>query len=130
MRLIRHSARLIVVKLPPNAAVPAWAEGGEFSSITRTPAELSIVCDLRSIPPGLPRPEPWIRLEVEGPLSFSLVGVLAALTVPLAEAGVSVFPIATHDTDHLLIRAREEQHAREALTDAGNEIVTADELRL
>ncbi len=68
-------------------------------------------------------------LEVEGPLSFSLVGVLAALTVPLAEARVSVFTIATHDTDHLLIRAREEQHSVHALTDAGHEIVTTDELR-
>lgn len=70
-----------------------------------------------------------MRLEVDGPLPFSLVGVLAALTVPLAEAGVSVFPIATHDTDHLLIHAREEQHAVDALTGAGHEIVTADELR-
>jgi hypothetical protein len=126
MRLIRHSARLTVVKLPPNAAVPAWAEGGDFSSITRTPAELSIVCDIRSIPPDLPRPEPWIWLEVEGPLSFSLVGVLAALTVPLAEAGVSVFPIATHDTDHLLVRVRQESQAVEALTDAGHVIVNAE----
>ncbi len=124
MRLIRHSTQLIVVKLPPNTVVPTWAEGGDFSSITRTPAELSIVCDIRSIPLDLPRPEPWIRLEVEGPLSFALIGVLAALTVPLAKAGVSVFPIATHDTDHLLIRTRDEQPAHDALIAAGHEIVT------
>lgn len=130
MRLIEHSARLAVVKLPPNAAVPPWAGDGEFVSITRTPAELSIVCEMRLIPPGLPRREPWMWLEVEGPLSFSLVGVLAALTVPLAEAGVGVFSIATHDTDHLLVRAREGQHAWDALTDAGHVIVNADDLRL
>ena len=129
MRLIRHSTRLAIVKLPPDSAVPPWAQLGAFSSVTRTPTELSIVCDIRSIPADLPRPEPWIRLEVEGPLSFSLVGVLAALAVPLSEAGVSVFPIGTHDTDHLLIRSREEQHARDALTDGGHEIVTTDELR-
>ena len=130
MRLIRHSARLAVVKLLPDASVPPWAQRSEFSSITRTPAELSIVCEIRLVPSDLARPEAWIRLEVDGPLPFSLVGVLAALTVPLAEAGVSVFPIATHDTDHLLIRAREEQHAVDALTDAGHEIVTAEELPL
>lgn len=129
MRLIRHSATLTIVKLPPNAAIPSWAQGGEFLSITRTPAELSIVCEIGLVPTELPPPEPWIRLEVEGPLSFSLVGVLAALSVPLAEAGVSVFPIATHDTDHLLIRAREEHQALDALTDTGHEIVTTDELR-
>ena len=130
MRLIRHSAQLTVVKLPPDATVPTWAQQGEFSSITRTPAELSVVCDIGLIPPDLARPESWTWLEVEGPLPFSLVGVLAALTVPLGEAGVSVFPIATHDTDHLLIRAHQEQHAVDALTDAGHEIVNAEELPL
>ena len=130
MRLIRHSTTLTIVKLPSNSTVPPWAQLGEFSSITRTPAELSIVCEIRSLPPDMARPKPWVWFEVEGPLSFSLVGVLAALTVPLAEAGVSVFAIATYDTDHLLIRKREEQQAREALTDAGHEIVTAEELRL
>lgn len=130
MRLIKHSAQLAVVKLPPGTTVPPWVEGGDFLSITRTPEELSIVCESRLVPHDLARPEPWIRLEVEGPLSFSVVGVLAALTVPLAEAEVSVFPIATYDTDHLLIRVCEEQHARDALTDAGNEIVNAHDLRL
>ena len=129
MRLIRHSARLAVVQLPPDASIPPWAQRSEFSSITRTPAELSIVCEIRLVPSDLPRPEPWIWLEVEGPLSFSLVGVLAALTVPLAEAGVSVFPVATYDTDHLLIRDREEQHAVDALTEAGHEIVAAESAR-
>jgi len=123
MRLIRHSTQLTIVKLPPDAAVPPWAQHGEFSSITRTPEELSIVCEIRLIPPAVPRPETWVWLEVEGPLSFSLVGVLAALTVPLAEAGVSVFAVGTHDTDHILIRSKEEQTAHRTLTDAGHEIV-------
>lgn len=129
MRLIQHSARLATVKLPPDSPVPAWAQRGRFSSITRTPEELSIVCEISLVPSDMARPETWVWFEVEGPLSFSLVGVLAALTVPLAEAGVSVFTIATFDTDHLLVRSREEQYAREALTDAGHEIVTAEELR-
>lgn len=130
MRIIRHSTRLATVRLPPDSPIPAWAQRGKFSSITRTPGELSIVCELRLLPPDMAHPETWVWFEVEGPLSFSLVGVLAALTVPLAQAGVSVFTIATFDTDHLLVRSGEEQHAREALTDAGHEVVTAEELRL
>lgn len=130
MRLIKHATRLAVVKLPPDSTVPSWGSAGEFSSITRTPAGLSIVCEARLVPPDPAPPEPWAWFEVEGPLPFSLVGVLAALTVPLAEAGVSVFPIATYDTDHVLVRARYEQQAREALIGAGHEIVSADELRL
>ena len=129
MRLIRHPALLTIINLPSDGAVPEWAGRGRFSSITRTPEELSIVCESRLVPPDVARSGTWVRLEVEGPLSFSLVGVLAGLTVPLAEAGVSVFPIATHDTDHLLIRHREEQHALDALTGAGHEIVTSDQPR-
>ena len=105
--------------------MPAWAEEGRFSSITRTPTELSIVCESRLVPTHITPTVDWMWLEVEGPLSFSLVGVLAELTAPLAEAGVSVFPIATHDTDHLLIQSQEEQIAREALTKAGHEIERA-----
>ena len=32
-----------VVRLPPDAAIPCWANQGTFCSITRTPYELSIV---------------------------------------------------------------------------------------
>jgi hypothetical protein len=120
---------LTIVKLPPDSAVPSWAQRGRFSSITRTREELSMVCEIRLLPPDVAHPETWVWFEVEGPLSFSLVGVLAALTVPLAEAGVSVFTIATFDTDHLLVRSREEQSALDALTEAGHEIVTEEELR-
>ena len=66
-----------------------------------------------------------VRLEVEGPLPHSLVGVLAQLVVPLADAGVSVFPIATYDTDHVLVRSDEVGRAREALSEAGHEVVEA-----
>ena len=68
----------------------------------------------------------WIWLEVEGPLPFSLVGVLAGLTVPLAEDGIGVFTIATHETDHLLIRADQEPAAQAALIGAGHVIDTSD----
>ena len=47
----------------------------------------------------------WRGLQVAGPLDFALTGVAAALTAPLAEAGVSVLPVATFDTDYLFVRA-------------------------
>ena len=126
MRLIRHYPELAIVKLPAGDAVPDWALLGCFSSTTRTPDELSVVCESRRVPAHVARSDGWVWLEVEGPLSLSLVGVLTALTGLLAEAGVSVFAIATHDTDHLLIRGREEQIALDALVDAGHVVVTAE----
>ena len=43
--------------------------------------------------------------SVAGQLDFSLVGVLASLVNPLAEAGIPVFVLSTFDTDYLLIKA-------------------------
>jgi hypothetical protein len=126
MRLIYDPTPLTIAKLPPDHPVPTWADGGRFSSTTRTPGELSIVCETHQVPAQVVHSGQWVRFEVEGPLPFSLVGVLSSLAAPLAEVGVSIFAIATHDTDHLLVRRREEPIARDALTDAGHVIVAAD----
>jgi hypothetical protein len=47
----------------------------------------------------------WRLLRVRGPIPFDVTGVAAAFTAPLAEAGISLFPIATWDTDYLLVKA-------------------------
>ncbi|MBU6243777.1 MAG: ACT domain-containing protein [Actinomycetales bacterium] len=90
--------------------------------MTRTAAEVSVVCALQDAPAGA-RTEPgWRALEVAGPLAFSLVGILASLTQPLAAAGVSVFAISTFDTDYVLIRAGALAAAIDALREAGHDV--------
>jgi len=59
---------------------------------------------------------------VEGPLDFGLTGVLAALTAPLAEAGVPVFVLSTWSTDFLLVPAELLPAAQEAFSAAGHEL--------
>jgi hypothetical protein len=110
-----------VATLPPDAAVPTWA-AGRFVSITRTPHELSIVCEQASVPSEMKIEGDWRALMVEGPLDFNLTGVLASLTAPLAAAGISIFVIATYDTDYVLVRARALSHAVGVLRDAGHTV--------
>jgi len=64
----------------------------------------------------------WRALEVEGPLPFELTGVLATLTAPLAEAGVSVFVLSTWATDVILFPEEKLEGALRALEDAGHAI--------
>jgi uncharacterized protein len=111
-----------VCRLPSDAPVPVWAVGGPFSSVTRTSDELSVVCAAAGVPPELAASRDWRALRVDGPLDLALVGVLAALAVPLAEAGVSIFPIATHDTDWILVPAAQLDRACDALARAGHEV--------
>jgi len=59
---------------------------------------------------------------VNSPLDFSLSGILASLTAPLAEAGVSIFAISTYDTDYLLLAEKDLDSAITALEDAGHTV--------
>ena len=80
------------------------AAKGEFLSVTRTADELSIVCEDALAPAGAKVERGWRAFKVMGPLDFSLTGIIASLTAPLAEAKISVFTVATFDTDYLLVK--------------------------
>jgi hypothetical protein len=109
----------------PAGAVPVWATNGAFVSITRTPAELSIVCDSGAVPAGVTTDGPWQGLAVRGPLDLTMTGVLAGLAAPLALAGVSLFAVSTYDTDYVLVPAAQMDRAIRALRDAGYTVMDA-----
>jgi len=108
--------------MPPTAAVPAWATSGAFSSVTRTPDELSLLCPLRSVPGDVAAVGPFRALGLSGPIPVETVGVMASLVGPLAAAEVSVLAVATHDTDWLLVRHEELERAIAALVAHGHRV--------
>lgn len=117
--------RLAVCRLAPDAALAPWMGEGALSSVTRTDAELSVVCDETRVPDGVTAEGGWRALRVRGPLAFDLTGILAALSAPLAEAGVPIFAVSTFDTDVLLVKAGRLADAAAALHAAGHEVVSA-----
>ena len=110
---------LAVVRLPPDAAVPYWANDGIFCSITRTPYELSIVTDFAAASAAERREGPWTAFMVHGPLDFALTGILSKISGALANAGVSIFAISTFDTDYVLVPSADAERARSALAASG-----------
>lgn len=121
LRIRIHEDRLAVCRLAPDAATPDWPRGA-FTSMTRTPGELSIVCDEAAVPDGVQAAPGWRLLSIEGPIPFEMTGVASALIAPLSAAGVSVFLIATFDTDYLLLRDQTFEQSLELLRDAGHEL--------
>ncbi len=114
--------RLAVARLPHDAPWPVPGPRG-FVSVTRTAGELSVVCAEDDVPEGAdPVERGWHALEVVGPLDFSMVGVMAALTRPLADVGVSVFVLSTFDTDYVLVHASAVETAVHALREAGHAV--------
>jgi hypothetical protein len=122
MRLELLRSVFAIVRLSPDAPVPAWVVSGEFLSVTRTPDELSLVCDERAVPLGHASKTGWRALKVEGPLDFSLIGVLASIAAPLAEAAVPIFVISTYDTDYVLVEVGHLARAITALRSAGHAV--------
>jgi len=109
-----------VSRLEPGAPVPAWAESGAVVSITRTPAELSIVCLEAAVPSHVRSQRGFRCLRVAGPLDFAETGILESLAVPLARAGISIFALSTYDTDYLLLPGDNLEGALSALSEAGH----------
>ena len=102
--------------------MPAWAWSAELCSVTRTIDELSVVCSEASVPADAPAERGWRALKVQGPLDFSLTGVLAALTAPLAAAAIPIFALSTYETDYILVHGRDLEQGSEALTKAGHTV--------
>jgi hypothetical protein len=111
-----------VCQLSPDSPIPAWTGGQDFLVMVRTIDELSVVCEDGVVPGGVIVERGWRALKVEGPLEFSLVGVLASLASTLADAGVSIFAISTYDTDYLLVKQDDLARAITALEGAGNAV--------
>ena len=96
------------------------------NSITRTAAELSIVCPAENIPKDIDLGLPWICLKLDGPFSFSQTGILLSFVEPLSENSVPIFAISTYDTDYVLVQEKCMGRAVDYLRKAGHELV-ADE---
>jgi hypothetical protein len=113
---------LAICRVDAQAEIPDWATPSPYFSITRTSDELSIVCSERLVPAGITCDRGWRVLKLEGPLDLALVGILATVAVPLAKAGVSIFTIATYDTDYVLVKQSQLDLAIATLSEEGHSI--------
>ncbi|HNB51263.1 MAG TPA: ACT domain-containing protein [Anaerolineales bacterium] len=117
--------RFAVCRLGRGEVVPDWARGESLLSFTRTAEELSIVCEEASVPETVTAERGWRGLKVQGPLVFSMIGVMAELSRILAAAQVSIFVLSTYDTDYILVKEEKLTQAVQALVHAGHQVMTS-----
>jgi uncharacterized protein len=117
------SGQYAIVRLAPDAPAPVWATRGDFTSITRTSDELSIVCPTENLPPNVHSPRRWICLKLEGPFPFSQTGVLLSFIEPLSSNEIPIFTISTYDTDYVLIQEECADSALDLLLRAGHQLL-------
>ena len=114
--------RLAICRLESAAQIPVSVLDGEFCSVTRTADELSIVFPEEKLNYDAKIDGGWRAFKVNGPLDFSLTGILSSIAAPLAAAQISIFAISTFDTDYILVKDAQLEQARRALSEAGFKI--------
>jgi len=119
------SKKYAVIKLPPNAMIPLWIQSEMFVSITRTDEELSIMLDEGLLGDHLEELQGaevfkgFAGLKIQGPLDFSLIGILAEISSTLAKESISIFAISTFDTDYIFLGEDKLSEAVKALEAVG-----------
>jgi uncharacterized protein len=122
LTITMHPSLYAICRLQPAEAIPGWAAGTEFLSVTRTQKELSIVCEEKRVPPEIHAERNRRLLQIEGTLAFTLTGVLASVASPLADAEISIFAISTYDTDYILVANEDVERASKVLEEAGHKV--------
>ncbi len=109
-----------ICRLDARARIPRWVHHSIFFSVSRSPDELSILCEDRLVPDDVSCEPGWSAIRVVGTLDFSLIGVLASLANPLVEAKIGLFTVSTYETDYLLVREKRLDDAIAVLEAAGH----------
>jgi hypothetical protein len=107
--------KLSICHFAGKSSIPEWAKDISFCSITRTKAELSIVCPQDKITGGVLAERDWRAFKLEGDLGLASVGVIASLANPLADAGISIFNVSTYETNYILVEEKNLEKAKEIL---------------
>ena len=62
-------------------------------------------------------------LKVEGPLDFSLIGILSEISGILAKEKISIFVVSTFDTDYILVKEENFEKSIKVLSDNNINII-------
>ncbi len=96
----------------------------EYCFLSKTDAELSLVCAEEDIPPNVTHVDNgWNAFRIEGTLDFSLIGILSRISSLLAEKQIGIFAISTYNTDYILTKTENFERAIDALATSGYKIL-------
>ena len=108
-----------------DSSIPKWLDRSDFYSLTRTPDELSIICNQEVVEPDedLIIDKNWQIIKVNGPLDLSLIGIIADISLILKKSKIPVFIISSYDTDYFLVKEEKLDKAVVSLKNNGYKIL-------
>jgi hypothetical protein len=110
-------------RLDGDEPLPPWfALDAPFAAALRRTDELTLVAEEARVPDDVRAQRGYAALEVDGPLDLQMTGVMATLSSTLAKARVPIMPLATYDTDVILVPRDRLDDATAALRAAGHTV--------
>lgn len=95
----------------------------DFYFVGKTDEEVSLVCRTEDVPDNtIVQDDGWRGFRIAGTLDFSFVGILSGISSVLAENKIGIFAVSTFNTDYILVKKGNFEHALAVLTAAGYEI--------
>ncbi|CAN5467216.1 hypothetical protein BH11ACT8_BH11ACT8_22600 [soil metagenome] len=113
-KIQRFPEKIAVVRLPPGADIPDWAESSSLFSITATATETSLVCAGRNVPTKALATRGLIGFSLDEEVAPTSVGVVLALLGPMAEEDIAVYTFTTYDSTWVLVPSADADRAGEA----------------
>jgi hypothetical protein len=123
LRLCVMPENYAICSFPPDMTLPDWTDRSSIFSITKTPKEITVVCEENLVPGECKRSENWKCIKVEGSFDLDAVGVLASIAGPLAQNKISLYVISTFDTDYVLIHVNDIDKAVSCLSEFGHSFI-------
>lgn len=123
MNLIILPGKYSIYRFHNDSVVPDWINKSGFHSVTRTNDELSVVAlQNEMILENILCNRDWRIIKIEGPLDFSLVGIIADIATILSKKKISIFTISTYDTDYTLVKENDLENSVKALEKNGYDV--------
>ena len=116
--------KFAVYKFQKETPLTSWIYSSDFYSLTKTRDELSVIAVQNDdLPSDVSSSKNWRIIKIEGPLDFSLIGIIAGITEILKENGISLLTVSTYSTDYILVKQKDLYSALEALKQHGHHIL-------
>jgi hypothetical protein len=114
-----------IYKFKNGSVLPDWIYSSDFYSVTKTKDELSVIAlQTEFISEDIVRSNDWRIFKIEGPLDFSLVGIIADVASIFKENKIPIFTISTYETDYILVKQKDLSFGMKALRAKGHQIST------
>lgn len=109
-------ASYAIYRFGNGSVLPDWIYSSGFYSITKTKDEISVVTAQNDlISSDIVCNKDWRIIQIEGPLDFSLIGIISDISAIFKSKNISIFALSTYDTDYFLVKQKDLDIAIQAL---------------